>query len=149
MSVIQFQKLITDAFMPKRSHATDAGYDLFSPSDCIVQPGSNYLVKTGIAVRLPKSPVEGLNVYGRIAERSGLALKKLINIGGGVIDSNYTGDLGVIVFNNGQEPFVISKGDKIAQLIVEVCILPVAEEVHDISGSETERGAVGFGSTGR
>lgn len=148
MSIIQFQKLILGAFIPQRAHKTDAGYDLLSPLAYVIQPGSNCLVKTGVAVRLPNPPIEGLGVYGRVAERSGLSLKKMINVGGGVIDNTYTGDLGVILFNNGTEPFKIERGDKIAQLIVEVCMFPKSEEVTDIYGSVSERGHHGFGSTG-
>ena len=145
---IHFQKLVLGARMPERSYSTDAGYDLFSHEPCVIPPGTNYLVKTGIAVRLPKPPIQGLSVYGRIAERSGLSLKNMINIGGGVIDTNYTGDLGVILFNNGEDTFKIAKGDKIAQLIVEVCMTPDSEEVHDITSTVTPRGSDGFGSTG-
>ena len=153
MDTIQFQKLILGAFLPKRSYENifsraDAGYDLLSPLAYVIQPGANCLVKTGIAVRLPLPPVKGLGVYGRVAERSGLALKRMVNVGGGVIDNTYTGDLGVILINNGDEPFKIERGDKIAQLIVEVCMFPKSQEVNDIEGSISERGGSGFGSTG-
>ena len=71
------------------------------------------LVKTGLAMALPPG------CYGRVAPRSGLALKKFIDVGAGVIDSDYRGKLGVILFNFSNEDFVINMGDRIAQLIFE------------------------------
>ena len=70
-------------------------------------------MKTGLSMALPPG------CYGRIAPRSGLALKKFIDIGAGVIDSDYRGELGVILFNFGDEDFVVNMGDRIAQLILK------------------------------
>eukprot|EP01120_Amphizonella_sp_Union-15-10_P000134 TRINITY_DN10163_c0_g1_i2.p1 TRINITY_DN10163_c0_g1~~TRINITY_DN10163_c0_g1_i2.p1 ORF type:complete len:133 (-),score=34.83 TRINITY_DN10163_c0_g1_i2:3-401(-) len=86
--------------------------------------------------------------YGRIASRSSLALKHL-NVGGGVIDSDYRGNLGVILFNHGDKPFTISRGDRIAQLILEKISTPEVFVVGDEESlEETQRGENGFGSTG-
>ena len=98
------------------------------------------IVNTGIAATIP------IGTYGRIAPRSGLAVKHGIQTGAGVIDPDYTGELKVILFNQGSEKFEIKQGDRIAQLILEKCETPLIEEVTDIE--DTERGTRGFGSSG-
>lgn len=87
-------------------------------------------------------------VFGKIHSRSGLALKKGISAVGGVIDKNYTGDIGVILMNHGSDDFVIKKGDRIAQLVVHVILTPEVVEVDDISSTYTTRSSNGFGSSG-
>lgn len=84
--------------------------------------------------------------YGRVAPRSGLAAKHGIDVGAGVIDEDYRGNIGVVLFNHGKEAFEIKRGDRIAQLICERIVYPVLEEVEKLT--ETVRGAGGFGSTG-
>lgn len=145
---VQFQKLSDKAVIPKRAHDGDAGYDLFSAVWVAIPPGSSGVVHTNICVRLPKPIAGNASVYGRVAGRSGLALKKSVTVGGGVIDSSYTGDIGVILFNHADTVFSVFPGDRVAQLVLEVCMTPDIEEVHDISSSSTTRGAEGFGSTG-
>lgn len=150
-SKLQFQKLSEDATIPKRAHEGDAGYDLYSAVDTTVPARSTKLVATDICVRLPEPPVPTTSVYGRIAERSGLALKKSIAVGGGVIDTTFTGSLGVILHNHSDADFTVRRGDRVAQFIVEVCMTPAVEEVTDVSGAgsvATERGGRGFGSSG-
>ena len=84
--------------------------------------------------------------YERVAPRSGLAIKKFIDVGGRVIDSDYRGELGVILFNFGGEHFVVNMGDKIAQLIREKIKTPRIKEVNDLEG--TGRGTGSYGSMG-
>lgn len=84
--------------------------------------------------------------YGRVAPRSGLAWKNFIDVGAGVIDQDYRGNVGVILFNHSDTPFEIKKGDRIAQLILERIVHPVVVEADTLS--DTDRGAGGFGSTG-
>ena len=84
--------------------------------------------------------------YGRIAPRSGLALKKFIDVGTGVIDADYRGEVGVILFNFGKEDFVVNMGDRIAQLIFERIKTPIVKEINELEG--TDRGAGGYGNTG-
>lgn len=84
--------------------------------------------------------------YGRIAPRSGLAVKHSIDVGAGVIDTDYRGTIQVLLFNFGKEDFLIRKGDCIAQLIIEKIALPVIRDVDDLE--ETTRGEEGFGFTG-
>lgn len=149
-SCIRFQKLSEKAMIPERSHVHDAGYDLRSPDRHEIPPmsdGKGYLVKTNLAVDLPKPP-SGLGICAVVHPRSGLALKKSIGIGGGLIDKGYTGDIGVIIFNHSNETFVVEKGDKIAQLVVQLILTPDIKEVDDITGQDTSRGVGGFGSTG-
>jgi dUTP pyrophosphatase len=110
----------------------------------IVLPGHRKLISTGIAVRVPEG------TYGRIAPRSGLALKSGIHVGAGVIDADYTGTVGVLLFNlDPSEPFEIRIGDRIAQLIVERISACTPEIVHEAIKEDKEgRGDGGFGSTG-
>lgn len=146
---IHFQKLSDKACLPTRANGNDAGYDLYSSVDTIVPPRSHTLVKSGICVRLPDPPMDGMSVYGRIAPRSGLAKKYALDVGAGVVDRNYTGQLGVIVFNHSDEAFEVKIGDRIAQLLVTLILTPVVEEVDNISSEVTERGKGGFGSSGK
>ena len=82
-----------------------------------------------------------------MAPRSGLAVKHGIDVGAGVVDYDYRGPLGVVLFNFGQEPFEVKAGDRIAQLVLERIVTPAVEEVEELDS--TERGAGGFGSTGQ
>ena len=76
-----------------------------------------------------------LGCYGRVAPRSGLALKKFIDVGAGVIDTDYRGEVGVILFNFGSEDFVINMGDRIAQLIFEKIKTPKIKETNELEGT--------------
>ena len=100
------------------------------------------LVSTGIRVAIPPS------YYGRLAPRSGLALKHGIDVGAGVIDADYRGDVKVLLFNFGTEAFQVRKGDRIAQLIVEKISPDETMTVVDAL-DDTVRDASGFGSTGK
>jgi dUTP pyrophosphatase len=133
-----------NAKMPQRATAGSAGMDLTAAVDAIIPPNGQWLaVETGVVLQFPET------VYGRIAPRSGLAFKYGIQVGAGVIDSDYTGTIKVILFNHGTEPFKIAVGDRIAQLIFERIETPTLEMVCFESLSTTERGAGGFGSTGQ
>ena len=132
--------LSPNAKLPIRGSELAAGYDLSSSEDTIVPAGGKALVKTGISISIPKG------TYGRIAPRSGLALKHAIGIGAGVIDEDYTGPIGIILFNHGTNDFPIQIGDCVAQLILEQIKTPPVVEVK--GQNETLRGSSGFGSTG-
>merc|ERR1719401_748897 len=84
--------------------------------------------------------------YARIAPRSGLAAKRMIHTGAGVVDFDYRGEVGVVLFNHGTDDFVVAAGDRIAQLILEKVAMVGCEEVESLDS--TGRGAGGFGSTG-
>lgn len=118
-----------------------AGYDLYSAYDYIIPSAGKVIAKTDISIRVPDG------TYGRVAPRSGLAAKHHIDVGAGVIDQDYTGNVGVVLFNHGQTEFVIKKGDRIAQLVCEKISYPEIEEVPSLNS--TERGEGGFGSTGQ
>ena len=136
------KKLCYDAIVPTRGSDHSVGYDLYSSEDVVVPcQAGRALVGTGITVVLPPG------VYGRVAPRSGLAVKHCIDVGGGVIDPDYTGEIKVILFNHGENDFEIKKGDRIAQLVLERCETPPVEEINIVE--DTERGSGGFGSTGQ
>lgn len=126
--------------VPYKPYYGCAGYDVFSNENKILKPGTRCLVDTGICCEIPN------NFYIRIAPRSGLSVNYGIDIGAGVVDSSYRGQIKVLVINNGSEPFEISIGDKIAQLIIERCV-DADIEVGTIL-STSDRGSRGFGSSG-
>ena len=111
--VIKMKRMNVNAKLPIRGTEGVAGYDLAAVQAVVVPVHGKCLVKTGLAMALPPS------CYGRIAPRSRLALKNSIDVGAGVIDSDYRGKIGVILFNFGNEDFVVNMGDRIAQLIFE------------------------------
>ena len=140
---ISIKKLHEDARVPQLAHATDAGADLYSTDEVILQPGERVLISTGIAVALPEGYV------GFVQPRSGLAIKHGISMVNtpGTIDAGYHGEIKVILINHDlHEPFTVLKGDRIAQFIIQRVERPVFTEVDDLP--ETERGVSGFGSTG-
>ncbi|XP_022378785.1 deoxyuridine 5'-triphosphate nucleotidohydrolase, mitochondrial isoform X2 [Enhydra lutris kenyoni] len=138
---LRFVRLSEHATAPTKGSARAAGYDLYSAYDYMLPPMEKALVKTDIQVALPSG------CYGRVAPRSGLAAKHFIDVGAGVIDEDYRGNVGVVLFNFGKEKFEVKKGDRIAQLICERIFYPEIEEVQVLD--DTERGSGGFGSTGK
>ncbi len=140
-------KLLTDtATLPTYGSEEAAGMDLHvdlggTGEKAALLPGERRLFKTGISVALPA------RFYGRIAPRSGLAYKKGIDVMAGVIDSDYRGEIGVILINHGDDDFQINHGDRIAQMIITPYHTAMPEPVEELP--DTERGAGGFGSTGK
>lgn len=113
---------------------------LFSAYEYTVPARGKQLVMTDIQVQLPEG------CYGRVAPRSGLAVKNFIDVGAGVVDEDYRGNLGVVLFNHSDTEFKVTRGDRIAQFICERIFYPELEEVGSLT--DTERGSGGFGSTG-
>ena len=142
MSLFRFAKVVSSAVAPTRAEYGAAGYDLTACEYKVILAGKWDKVDTGIAVEFPSY------CYGRVAPRSGLAFKKGISVGAGVVDSSYRGTIQVILFNHGEEDFEVHPGDRIAQLIFEKIYTPELEEVTIESLTTTDRGAGGFGSTG-
>ena len=138
---MEVARLHSSACVPVRSTSGSAGYDLTAIRNDTIEPGGRMLIPIGIAIKMPDG------VYGRVAPRSGLAVKKGIHVGAGVIDPDYRGEIHVLLFNNGKEPFEISVGDRIAQLILEKFEFHEIILVDSLS-DETHRGSGGFGSTG-
>lgn len=133
-------KLLTQtAIAPARMSAGAAAYDIYADEDKVIEPKSRSLVSTGISIEIP------ITVYAQIAPRSGLAVKE-IDVGAGVIDSDYRGEVKVLLINNSVEPFVVKRGNRIAQMILKMIYLPEVEVVNTLS--ETVRNNGGFGSTG-
>lgn len=135
---IVFEQMFHDSILPVRKSLNAAGFDLSSHEDVMVPPLGKALLRTGVKVFLPRG------TYGRIAPRSGLAYKHFIDVGAGVIDADYTGEIMVLLFNFNNDVYEVKKGDRIAQLICERCAIP-DEHPDDVM---TERGAKGFGSSG-
>ncbi|XP_052191120.1 deoxyuridine 5'-triphosphate nucleotidohydrolase [Diospyros lotus] len=134
------KKLSEKAILPSRASPLSAGYDLSSAAEVRVPARGKAFVPTDLSIAIPEG------TYARIAPRSGLAWKNSIDVGAGVIDADYRGPVGVILFNHSDSEFEVKEGDRIAQLIIEVIVTPDVAEVADLD--ETTRGAGGFGSTG-
>jgi dUTP pyrophosphatase len=135
-------KLLSDlARMPTQGTAFSAGYDLYAAESAVIPKFSRKLIKTNISLAIP------INYYGRIAPRSGLAFKNGIDVLAGVIDSDYRGDIGVILYNtDNNNDFSVAVGDKIAQIIIEQCVHSDFVKVKELSGSKRDKGA--YGHTG-
>mmetsp|Transcript_17197 Transcript_17197/g.28240 ORF Transcript_17197/g.28240 Transcript_17197/m.28240 type:complete len:172 (+) Transcript_17197:138-653(+) len=139
-NVLQVKFLGPNAKMPTRGSPQSAGFDLSAAEAKVVPAGGRAVVKTDLSIACPEG------TYARIAPRSGLAVKKMIDCGAGVVDADYRGNVGVVLFNFGPEDFEVAIGDRIAQLILEQISMVPAVQVEELT--ETERGAGGFGSTG-
>lgn len=135
--------------LPRQATAGSAGIDLrayIEEGDSVdIAPGETKLIKTGFKWAIPKGNV------GIVCSRSGLALKNSVFVlnAPGIVDSDYRGDVGVILHNAGKNKFTVNMGDRIAQMVIlETSNLPVIR-VLDIDVTETERSTGGFGSTGK
>ncbi|PRQ27021.1 putative dUTP diphosphatase [Rosa chinensis] len=134
------KKLSENAVLPSRGSPLSAGYDLSSATETKIPARGKALVPTDLSIAVPEG------TYARVAPRSGLTWKHSIDVGAGVIDADYRGPVGVILFNHSDVDFEIKVGDRIAQLIIEIIITPDVVEVEDLDS--TVRGEGGFGSTG-
>ncbi len=138
--MIYFKKLHENAQLPTRGSEHAAGLDLYAVERMDIWPGAQVMIPTGLAVAIPADH------YGRIAPRSGLAAKYGIQVHAGVVDSDYRGEVRVCLINHGDKMVEFKPGDRIAQLIIEKCLIVPAAWADELDG--TERGAGGFGSTG-
>ena len=136
------RRLNKDAYLPVRGSEQSAGADLMSPLDYTIKPGKRQLINTDIQIIFPKG------TYGKIESRSGLALRDGIIVGTGSIDADYRGNIGVLLINLGDEDFRVHRGDRIAQIICNKCIIPEVVESFELLDI-TNRGNKGFGSTGK
>jgi len=167
MIKVGFKRLSDGAIIPTKAHQSDSGFDLFASEDVIIEPGDTVIVPTGIAVELPAG------YEAQVRPRSGVTAKSKLRVQLGTIDNGYMGEIGVIVDNITDDPigntsrylsfvdgsetrqdedilvgtYLIRKGDRIAQLVIQP--LP-AVEAYEIEGElgDTDRGGGGFGSTG-
>jgi dUTP pyrophosphatase len=139
------QLLHPDARPPERSRDGDAGYDLRCVEGFALEPGQRALVPTGVAIALPP------HVAGLVVPRSGLAIRDGITTlnAPGLIDPNYRGEIRVILHNAGAERYAAQAGDRIAQLLLVPFWAPALVAVDELPDDGGERGANGFGSSGR
>lgn len=141
---VEVKRLPHGEGLPLPAYATSgaAGMDVVSAEDVTLAPGARHAVATGLAMAIP----QGYEV--QVRPRSGLALNHGITVPNtpGTIDSDYRGELKVILINLGTEPFVIARGDRVAQLVLAPVVQAAWNEVIELDA--TERGAGGFGSTG-
>jgi dUTP pyrophosphatase len=141
---VEVMRLPHGAGLPLPAYATlgAAGMDVVSAEDVTLAPGARHAVATGLALAIPA----GFEI--QVRPRSGLALKHGITVPNtpGTIDSDYRGELKVILINLGDEPFAIARGDRVAQLVLAPVVQAAWSEVEELDA--TERGAGGFGSTG-
>lgn len=135
-------KVVLDpgAIMPTRAHELDAGYDIYSREDSVVYQNASGKFDTGVHIEIPAGYV------GFLKSKSGLNVKSGIQ-SEGVIDAGYTGSICVKLYNHGSRAVEIKKGQKISQLVLLPIITPELDQVDSLE--ETERGACGFGSTGK
>lgn len=140
---IRVKKLNEDAVIPTRGSAYSAGYDLYALADTVINPHKTVKVGTGLALELPEGS------FGAIFARSGLATKKGLRPANcvGVVDSDYRGEYIVPLYNDGDATHIILKGERIAQLVLMNHVPMEFEEVDELE--ETDRGAGGFGSSGK
>ncbi|XP_047050625.1 deoxyuridine 5'-triphosphate nucleotidohydrolase-like [Lolium rigidum] len=138
--LLKVKRLSPNAVLPSRSSAHAAGYDLSSAVEAVIPARGRALVTTDLSVAVPEG------TYARIAPRSGLAWKHGIDVGAGVVDADYRGPVGVLLFNHSDADFVVRPGDRVAQMVVERVAAPEVAEVDDLDA--TVRGEGGFGSTG-
>jgi len=136
---VRVKKLSAEARVPRQGTARAAGHDLYANEGTDVPARGQAIVGTGIAIGLPH------NTYERIAPRSSLAVKHRLTTNSGVIDSDYRGEVKVILANLGNQPYRVEKGDRIAQLIIEKINNRELQEVPQLDN--TERGDQGFGSS--
>lgn len=137
---LEFRRLHPAARLPTRGSQFAAGLDLYSIEAMTIPAGARAVVRIGLSVAVPRG------FYGRIAPRSGLAVKHGLDTLAGVIDSDYRGELLCALVNHGAEALELEAGARVAQLIVEAIATP--EPVWAADLGETTRGTHGFGSTG-
>jgi dUTP pyrophosphatase len=139
---IKIKRINESAIVPHYAHEGDAGLDLFSIEEKIINSGETVLIHTGIQIELPE------NTEAQVRPRSGLALKHSITVLNtpGTIDEGYRGEIGVILINHSKVNFKVEKGMKIAQMVIKPVLKVSVQEVSELSS--TERADGGFGSTG-
>lgn len=138
---LKVKKLSPDAILPAYAHSWDAGMDLFANETVTINPGEVGKIKSGIAFEIPDGYV------GLVWDKSGLSMNHKLKTLGGVIDSGYRGESVVGIINLGSEPYTFEKGHKIAQMLIQKIEHLNVVEVENLS--ESDRGANGFGSTGK
>ncbi len=137
---LKVRRINKDARLPRYGHTGDAGLDLFSVVEAVLKPGQAFAVPTGIQTAIPSGFV------GLIWDKSGISLSGVHRLAG-VVDAGYRGEIKVVMINLSGSDFVVSKGMKIAQMLIQPVVGVTVNETDDLD--DTERGEGGFGSTGR
>lgn len=141
---VKINRLVPHAKMPTKATRGSGAYDIYSTDELLLAPEGRYAFGTGLAMEIPDGFV------ALVCPRSGLAIKNGVTVlnAPGVVDSDYRGEVKAIVINHDlREPLQVSKGDKIAQLLFVKAEAVEFEEAEELSS--TQRGAGGFGSTGK
>ncbi len=138
--VLKVKKLSAQAILPAYQHQGDAALDLYAAEDKILLPGKVENVSTGIALEIP------VGMVGNIRDRSGLAAKHGLHTLAGVVDSNYRGEIFVVIINLGTEDYQIKVGDRIAQMLIQPIERVEIKEADNLADSD--RGENRFGSSG-
>lgn len=139
--MIHVELVSEDAKMPTRATDGAAGLDMYACQSAVIGAGKRNLVDTGVSIAIPHGYV------GLIWPRSGLALKKGLDVGAGVIDSDYRNVIGVLLFNHTDDPYRVEPGDRIAQILIQPAVMVQPVQVSSLD--QTDRGQAGYGSTGR
>lgn len=137
-TVLKYVKLTDKAWTPKRHTTKSIGLDLFSAYRYEVPSQERCLIKTDLQIQIPDG------CYGRVAPTSTLAYENFIDVGAGVIDPDYRGNLVVLLYNFGKQNFQVHPGNKVAQLILERAVIPVVQEEKQLT--PTQRGHSGLGT---
>ena len=140
MEIVKVKKVHEDALIPTKAYASDAGFDLHALEDVFITPGETVKIRTGLSFDLPS----GYEM--QIRPRSGMSLLTKIRVAFGTVDSDYRGEVAIIADNVGEIPFEVSKGDRVAQAVIQQ--IPHITLVEVIKLSNGARGGNGFGSTG-
>ena len=127
---LKFKRLGEELRRPTKGSTDSAGYDLYSAEETEILPWKQRIINTQIAIKVPKG------TYGRIAPRSGLAAKHGIDVGAGVIDADYRGEIKILLINHSDVKFKIKKGDRIAQLVLEKISLAELNEVSELDETQ-------------
>jgi dUTP pyrophosphatase len=140
--IIRFKKTHQDAKLPTRKHVSDSGADIYAVEDVLIQAQKSVIVETGIQVAYITP-----GYWFKVESRSGLSFNHGVLAHPGIIDQNYRGGLGILLYNHGHLNYQVNKGDRIAQIVLyklQECNVEWAKEV-----DETDRGSNGFGSSGK
>jgi dUTP pyrophosphatase len=157
-----FECMTKNSVIPQRASDGSAGFDLHCDEERVIKAHTHSIVTTGIRIRMPECKIPGgrYKHFAKIHSRSGMSGRHGIEVGAGVIDSDYRGMINVVLYNHSDKDYLCRIGDRIAQLIIEVCSCPSVYDVKRVTGSDDvhitrietdttkERGDGGFGSSG-
>ena len=139
--VLRVVRLRDGARLPTRGSNGAGGWDLYAVNDQVIRPNTRVSIPLGLSITVPDG------TYGRLAGRSSVALRHGVFVTAGVIDRDYTGEISLLLFSIGTNPYIIKEGDRIGQLLIEK--IAHVKLIECVELEETQRGCGGFGSTGQ